>query len=1024
MKKFIFNAIVLLSIFFTSCAVSLTERNNDKYGSLSYGSGNLNRAIDVDSITSAKVSVLGTGIDYDLSIICTEVVGGKGSFVIDRIPVGKNRIVTVQGYSGSELIEDALISVVIDINPGSNELLLINKETSCKGNVYLGLLNKNVDISKISESDEKLLQGVIPDFKDDLFEDIKRLDVDGIVADYLDEDVDLDSVFATDYVLPEEAYLQRLMIKQLDTSTETSPKFSLTAIYSDGVEKDVTSEAEWVVTSKNRSVLPEEFITIEDGVVSFAQGSNGSVEIFGKYTDPFDMEKKYARESTKAFLTVEFEEPKNDYIYFYNDPEPLHDTSSSKVNYALDGVIVAAWVKGGEAGSGKWYPLDVVTTEDQTPGDGKTWRTPDMGDDEIWKHPVWMRVEIPEGATDVYFARGKSLEKYDKESYLKGLHEGYPYNKTVTYSASDFGTNNVYTPTNWGAVHWYYCNTSGCEFGTKEHKITDGKWSSKTVEELAEELSMPELAEGYSFATVVMEPTDDDTSLSSLIINKTPVSISHRVVYTLPSILENENNTVIVEAQPNYKDASVVVDPISYNLANGESKEFNIEVTSKNGRNNEKYTVKVKRAPAPHVNPGPIKPSEKGICYILDNEEKVVTFVFEYDQWGYTKWNKEKIIAGTETHRVLLRGSFTRKYNESKGSWGEDTNTYVMTYDKNNDWYFINVPYEKLRPGYSGQVEYKFYVDRFVKGCTDADFIDPKTIFNEDEKDIMMFFGDETEERLQEIEANKPLASVIKELEKFNIAEKQDRADITNFRLVPGTKTLYRSYHPYYPSHSQTYLKDKDIPTEYVRIEELKKLIEEKGIKTDINLCQDRSDKVGSTYTVYNYDTPFRIDIPNCYKNIQNNNRVLYVGDKTAVVPGNDVIPEGEHVYYNSDSQYMLDWVKQIVDFINMDNSKAPFLIHCEIGVDRTGVFSAIFAGLCGASWEEIAEDYKMSNRMQIGEFRDVNVLEYSFERMLGVEDITKESDIKSLLVNYFTTKGGMTQADLDKTVQKLTSAQ
>ena len=155
-----------------------------------------------------------------------------------------------------------------------------------------------------------------------------------------------------------------------------------------------------------------------------------------------------------------------------------------------------------------------------------------------------MRVEIPEGATDVYFARGKSLEKYDKESYLKGLHEGYPYNKTVTYSASDFGTNNVYTPTNWGAVHWYYCNTSGCEFGTKEHKITDGKWSSKTVEELAEELSMPELAEGYSFATVVMEPTDDDTSLSSLIINKTPVSISHRVVYTLPSILEDEKTLV------------------------------------------------------------------------------------------------------------------------------------------------------------------------------------------------------------------------------------------------------------------------------------------------------------------------------------------------------------------------------------------------------------------------------------------------------------------------------------------------
>ena len=48
-----------------------------------------------------------------------------------------------------------------------------------------------------------------------------------------------------------------------------------------------------------------------------------------------------------------------------------------------------------------------------------------------------------------------------------------------------------------------------------------------------------------------------------------------------------------------------------------------------------------------------------------------------------------------------------------------------------------------MRPGYSGQVEYKFYVDKFVKGCTDADFIDPKTIFNEDEefKNIFLFIA-------------------------------------------------------------------------------------------------------------------------------------------------------------------------------------------------------------------------------------------------------------------------------------------
>ena len=884
------------------------------------------------------------------------------------------------------------------------------------------LLDKDVDVCAISERDEKLLEEVIPTM-DDCSNDLARLDVEGIVDAYLDEEVDLHDVYATAFVLPEETYLQRLLIKQLETSTEKSPKFSLTALYSDGTEKDVTSEAEWVVTSKNRAVLPEEFITVEDGVVSFAQGSNGNVEISGRYVDPFDTEKKYPRESTKAFLSVEFEEPKDNYIYFYNDPEPLHDDAekgiwSEKVNYALDGVVVAAWIYGGEAGSGCWYPLEVITTEDQKPGDGKTWRTPIVEGDDVWKHPIWMRVEIPEGAKGVIFARGKYLDGTDSWSGLKGKHEGNPFNKTEEYSFSNnIGSNNVYTPTNWNAKHWYNCDEEGCEFGSKVHMITSGEWSHKTVEELAEELEMPNLAEGYSYAKIIMEPTEDDTSLASISINGSEVPVSHRIVYTLPFVVEDESDVVLVEADSNYREASVEITPSEYNIPNGEFKEFLIKVTSKNERYTEEYVVKVKRAFAP-VDPKNTRPSDEGICYILDDEEKIVTFVFEYDKWGY-EWNKEKIIEGTETHKVILRGSFTRIFNESRGAWVEDVANYTMSYDKEHNWYFISVPYEKLRPGYSGQVEYKFVVDLYEKGWADADFIDLKCKFYADKKkrNMMMFFGDETEERLNEIEENKILANEEKDIADFDVSVEEDRTNITNFRLVPGTTKLYRSYHPYYPSH-------ESVSTEIVRIEEIKKLMEEVGIKSDINLCKDRTDKAGRTYNIKGCDSPYRAEISDYYKEIQENNSVLYVGNETAVVKGNGVIPEGEHVYYNSRSQYMLDWVKQIVDFINMDNNQAPFLIHCEIGVDRTGVFSAIFAGLCGASWGEIAADYKSSNKMQILEFRDVNVLEYSFEQMLGVEDITQETDIKSLLVDYFTSKGNMSELDLQSAIEKITAAE
>ena len=115
----------------------------------------------------------------------------------------------------------------------------------------------------------------------------------------------------------------------------------------------------------------------------------------------------------------------------------------------------------------------------------------------------------------------------------------------------------------------------------------------------------------------------------------------------------------------------------------------------------------------------------------------------------------------------------------------------------------------------------------------------------------------------------------------------------------------------------------------------------------------------------------------------------------------------------------MKQWIKQIFDFICDDKNKAPFALHCEIGVDRTGVFSGIFAALCGSSWSEISEDYEKSNLMGIGEFRDKRLLKYSFENMLKIQNVEECLNLSQLMKD-FVLSCGISQEEFEKAVSKL----
>ena len=126
-----------------------------KYGSLSVYSGSDSvRALDISSINGADVTVAG----YGIASITQENVkvpsgAGAGSVTINNIPVGKNRVVTVQAKEGSENALSAIAGIkmtaVCDIDEGSNSVN-VNWASSAVGNVYSELLGLNYDVSSIS----------------------------------------------------------------------------------------------------------------------------------------------------------------------------------------------------------------------------------------------------------------------------------------------------------------------------------------------------------------------------------------------------------------------------------------------------------------------------------------------------------------------------------------------------------------------------------------------------------------------------------------------------------------------------------------------------------------------------------------------------------------------------------------------------------------------------------------------------------------------------------------------------------
>ena len=353
--------------------------------------------------------------------------------------------------------------------------------------------------------------------------------------------------------------------------------------------------------------------------------------------------------------------------------------------------------------------------------------------------------------------------------------------------------------------------------------------------------------------------------------------------------------------------------------------------------------------------------TEKNNCYKLDAEKQQITFIFSTSAKRFN--TPSAAIA-----KVYVYGSIS--------AWNNADQAYLLTGYSGDGCFYRTMPFSAIeRVGNSGQPEFLFHV--FKKDGSDYTVrshssweggIDSRLVFvNNGENMVVAMPGDDMDEIAKRCE----YAKYVKPLAEWNLTDSMEQARISNFRRVPGTKHLYRSYHPYDPSREQ-------YDTEVKRLYYVQQFATQFGIQCDIALSGNASSHAGNTFSCGGKN--YTIAIPEYYQSIIANDNVLYVGTR------NGHTPDFNHALYRSDEERFAQWIQEVVEFIIDDAHPAPFEIHCAIGADRTGAFSETLGALCDANWEDLSYDYYRTSEMRIQEYRHPNTIRYCLRQMCGVD--------------------------------------
>lgn len=392
--------------------------------------------------------------------------------------------------------------------------------------------------------------------------------------------------------------------------------------------------------------------------------------------------------------------------------------------------------------------------------------------------------------------------------------------------------------------------------------------------------------------------------------------------------------------------------------------------------------------------------AEKSACYKIDAVKQTITFILSTDA---NRFNASR----SAISRAYVYGSIT--------GWKQTDEAYRLNGWSDDGCFFRTMPLSAIeRVGNSGQPEFLFLIYKY-KGGTDygeADAyterahsswpsIDTRLLFDNNGVNMVVALpGD----NLDEIHSRSVAAQQVDALSAFDLTKPADQARIANWRLVPGTTQLYRSYHPFDPSRAQ-------YDTEERRLYWVGQLATQAGIKCDIALSGNMTGHAGQSYTCHGQN--YTITIPAYYQTIIANNRVLYVGT------ANGQTPSYSAAIFESDGVTFAEWIQEVVTFILDDAHPAPYQIHCALGSDRTGAFCATIAAMCGASWEQIATDYEATSNLKVNEYRHRNCIRYCLKRMCGVDPST-DATFNEKVKAHFIDGGWLTEAQINALKAKL----
>jgi protein tyrosine/serine phosphatase len=109
---------------------------------------------------------------------------------------------------------------------------------------------------------------------------------------------------------------------------------------------------------------------------------------------------------------------------------------------------------------------------------------------------------------------------------------------------------------------------------------------------------------------------------------------------------------------------------------------------------------------------------------------------------------------------------------------------------------------------------------------------------------------------------------------------------------------------------------------------------------------------------------------------------------------------------------------------IFMIEHKPPYLVHCEVGIDRTGFLSILLESFMGAEFNDIVKDYMLSfvndDEFSENDYKTGSLFILNLFTKINGNLINNNDNLKSLSKKYLMEKVGLNNDELRKLENKL----